>query len=158
VGKRKVLPANLDRVPVLTQSCSPLGPDIFWRMFVYFTWKLCFIITHTICSMKLCTDRLPEDRTWPILPASQLFSNARANIGPRYSMGIGFAEGALYMLAFRRENLTMSSDLLVCVALGVDMVSYIWSDHLLTHTPFIELPGRLRISNSDGAIWSGFDI
>jgi hypothetical protein len=36
------------------------------------------LYTNAMCSMKLCTDRLPDDRAWLILPPSQVSSNAHA--------------------------------------------------------------------------------
>ncbi|KAG5648472.1 hypothetical protein DXG03_003083 [Asterophora parasitica] len=58
--------------------------------------------------IKQCTAKLPEDR-------------------PRYSMGVGFAEGRRFIPAYlRRYILTLDTnpDLMVCVALGVDMLVY----------------------------------
>lgn len=45
----------------------------------------------TIHSIKQCTDKLPFDRKLPSRPACLKLSCCQ--LGPRYSMGVGFAEG-----------------------------------------------------------------
>lgn len=70
-------------------------------------------------------------------------------------MGIGFAEGLISLSTFLNSWKVMSLDLLVCVALGVDMVRTLLACVLLfriTHQT-----GRLRVPNTNGSIWSGID-
>lgn len=49
------------------------------------------------------------------------FAN-KQTLGPRYAMGIGFAEGGRPInLPWRDQRLTSHLDLMVCMALGIDM-------------------------------------
>ncbi|KAJ7924849.1 queuine tRNA-ribosyltransferase [Mycena leptocephala] len=54
-----------------------------------------------------CTAKLPEDK-------------------PRYSMGIGFAEGEFYIVVRAQADHILCIDLLVCVALGIDMADCVF--------------------------------
>lgn len=76
-------------------------------------WFYClgFLSAHQSCL------RIASAAQLPMLIHSYL------ELGPRYAMGIGFAEGMSHHQIFSTMNLMdQYQDLLVCVALGVDMV------------------------------------
>lgn len=81
----------------------------------------------TSFSVKQCADKLPEDSEYLsiIQITSYYVSQFKNKIGPRYCMGIGFAEGRFIMSSFLTDlGLIRFTDLLVCVALGIDMVCH----------------------------------
>lgn len=61
-------------------------------------------------------------------------------------MGIGFAEGAYFRLLLQCEAQTNAVDLLVCVALGVDMVC-LNRVHFSRIRLAFTLPSRLTVSS-----------
>jgi hypothetical protein len=122
-----------DLVVVKKKVCSNLSifihhliSDIFWTLedvrTLHFASTRGQILSQTITGSNNVPINFPK--TVCAIQVSPKGPRPNFLTGPRYSMGIGFAEGILkiFLLCYV-SVLICTKDLLICVALGVDMVS-----------------------------------
>lgn len=90
-----------------------------------------------------------------VLPPSVVLIIARR---PQVFYGHRLRRGSVFLYHKRGRFLTLERlDLLVCVALGVDMVDFRPSRLLSLHKISLLPLGRLRVSNPDRTFWCCID-